>query len=495
MKRIINILATIALSSVMVSCENFLDVPSKTTWGSGSFPTNESQLEGILNGGYDCLQTVLGSDFIKYGEARSDNYIIHKFSDTWNQILTNGLHYSISGSSWYNFYRVIKQANIVLDNIDAIKAGNGVENYSSLKGQALTMRAFSYFWIVRIWGDAPLVTKAYTSGHLIENLGRNPSSEILALIKQDLDAAIGLLGSNKYERMTFSYAAAQAIRAQVAAWEGDWNAVINAANPVLGGSKISLATPINNSNYKLASLYSTEYDPTSGDFVLNVVPTLEYVQMFNGSNASESIFEIAYIYANNENNDSLFGVLSNTNYPLMPSDVAYNRFSVQDWRYYANFYDQGGLKALKHLVGYVKNSSAHSIVLLRVSETALLKAEALINLNDTETDSEIRNSNYEMAMAIINTLRERAGGPTMKYDVEAYRSAGQDELKALVYDERFLELYCEGHRYFDLYRTGKLIEVMQPINGQNNLSSFYWPVNIDEIRRSNGLIEQNEYYK
>jgi len=495
MKRILYIVAAIALSSVMVSCEGFLDVPSKTTWGSGSFPTNEAHLEGVLNGGYDCLQSALGSDFIKYGEARSDNYSIKKFSDTWNQILTNGLHYSISGSSWYNFYRVIKQANIVLDNIDAIKESKGVDNYSSLKGQALTMRAFAYFWIVRIWGDAPLVTKAYTSGNLIENLSRSPSSEILAFIKQDLDAAISLLSSTKYERATFSHAAARAIRAQVAAWEGDWATVVASADPVLGGSKISLANPVNNSNYKLASLYSTEYDPSSGDFIMSVVPSLEYVRMFNSSNISESIFELAYIYANNENNDSLFGVLSNTNYPLMPSDAAYNRFLFQDWRYYANFYDQGGQKALKHLIGYVKNSSAHSIVLLRVSETALLKAEALINLNDTETDPEVRKANYEMAMAIINTLRERAGGESLKYDIEAYRTVGQDELKNLVAEERFLELYCEGHRYFDLYRTGKLIEVMEPINGQNNLSSFYWPVNIDEIRRSNGLIEQNEYYK
>ena len=68
-------------------------------------------------------------------------------------------------------------------------------------------------------------------------------------------------------------------------------------------------------------------------------------------------------------------------------------------------------------------------------------------------------------------------------------------MKALIAKERRVELFAEGHRYFDLYRTGKLAEVMGPINGQTNLDSFWWPVNLSEIRRSNGRIEQNVYYK
>jgi hypothetical protein len=133
--------------------------------------------------------------------------------------------------------------------------------------------------------------------------------------------------------------------------------------------------------------------------------------------------------------------------------------------------------------------------LLRLAETVLLKAEALVYLNDTEVDPIKQAANIKAAMELINLIRNRAGGKNMIIPESTYTNLGLEQIKEIVLQERKLELAFEGHRYFDLIRTGNVVKFMEPINGQNNPLSFVWPIHLNEIRNSNGLIIQNEYYK
>ena len=51
-----------------------------------------------------------------------------------------------------------------------------------------------------------------------------------------------------------------------------------------------------------------------------------------------------------------------------------------------------------------------------------------------------------------------------------------------------------GHRWFDLVRTGKAIEVMNPINGLSDEANLVWPIHEDALNRNPNL-EQNAFYK
>ena len=173
----------------------------------------------------------------------------------------------------------------------------------------------------------------------------------------------------------------------------------------------------------------------------------------------------------------------------------FSAVKASDWRFYINFYANNP-RHTKYFINFVDvTRSARNVVLVRLADLILLEAEALIRLNETENDAEVRQENFEAAVALINLIRNRAGGAAYEIDIESLSVNDTDLLLSTVLNERLFELLGEGHRYFDLIRNGKVTEVMTPINGQSDLRSVVWPIYYTEVIYSKGTIEQNEYYK
>ncbi|MCX6307520.1 MAG: RagB/SusD family nutrient uptake outer membrane protein, partial [Bacteroidia bacterium] len=487
-------LVIISCMAFLASCSDYLDREPQTAWSDSNFFTQESHIIGTLNGGYDLLQAALGSNFVMYGDMRAD---IYKLNDptrlTDEKALNNSLDINLSAASWRSFYNVIKQANLViyytpkLVESKKITATNG-NNYI---GQAYCMRAFAYFWIVRIWGDAPIVLTPYSGGERIQEV-RKPQTEVLDTIQADLADAISLIPLANIDRFTFTRTAAYAIQAQVYAWQHNWPAVITSANKILNSTT---TTPIVNANYSLVQLYdSVSAKSLTGDYLTNIMLNTGYSKMFNVGLSTESIFELPFSIDDNENNNSLFGLLADSYAEIKPRIEFIDQYAIKDWRQFINFW--GGEKAMKFFNGtFTKNINIRNVILLRLAETVLLKAEALVYLNDTEMDSVKQVANIKSAMTLVNLIRTRAGGTDLIIPETTYSTLGLEQIKDIVLQERNLELAFEGYRYFDLIRTGNVANVMEPINGQTNPLSFVWPIHLDEIRNSNGLIVQNEYYK
>ena len=103
------------------------------------------------------------------------------------------------------------------------------------------------------------------------------------------------------------------------------------------------------------------------------------------------------------------------------------------------------------------------IILMRLADILLLKAEALAELNRPQE-----------AMAIVNTIRNRADLAALPVNVT------QQEARVAVEQERQLELALEGHRWYDLLRNDRMIEVMQQHRGRNGQLLF---THIDEFRK------------
>jgi hypothetical protein len=91
--------------------------------------------------------------------------------------------------------------------------------------------------------------------------------------------------------------------------------------------------------------------------------------------------------------------------------------------------------------------------------------------------------NEELARSYVNEVRNRAG-------LDDIESSGNALLDA-IYAERRLELVGEGHRFFDLVRTGR---AAQNIDGFTPNKNEVFPIPLEEIQFSQGNWEQNEGY-
>ena len=95
----------------------------------------------------------------------------------------------------------------------------------------------------------------------------------------------------------------------------------------------------------------------------------------------------------------------------------------------------------------------------------------------------------------------------LKAEVPEFRVGDTNEVENLIVHERQLELFGEGYRWFDLMRTGRLIEVMDPIysarqeaanvtvTGFGHEGTKYWPIYYGEFESNKALVgDQNAPY-
>lgn len=482
MKKIIFTLLAITL----VSCS--LEKRPDTAWGEDDYFKTEGQLKSLLNGGYVCMQKALGAGASIYGEMRADIYYCSRTSAVdFDNIINNNITSYNKYASWASFYQIIQQANLVIAKADEM-ADQGLVSSDTAKqlvGEAYAMRAFTYFWIVRIWGEAPLALVPSVGDKYDSRMKKSTVEDIFAQILMDIEQAKVLI-SDSGSRTHFTLSSVFALQAQVCTWLKDWSGVLQANSHFFEEDGVTFR----NSGYSLAVLYDSKNSNADNNYISNC----EYAGIFNVGKSKESIFELSYAIEDNALSNSLFSVFDSVR-PTGEVKTRYTKNKGTDWRCAINFYGNSP-KLTKYFIEFTDyNSETRNVVLLRLGEMVLLQAEAYVNLIPTGETAAERNAMKNKAIDLLNIIRARAGGDAYLINPSDYDSEDVDLLRILVADERYKELFGEGYRYFDLVRTGTLLEVMGPVNGQDDMLSAVWPIHYQELLYSNGAIEQNVFYK
>ena len=482
MKKIIFTLLAISL----LSCS--LEKRPDTAWGEDDYFKTEGQLKSLLNGGYVCMQKALGAGASIYGDMRADIYYCSRTSAVdFDNIINNNITSYNKYSSWASFYQVIQQANLVIAKADEMVSQGLVERDTAkqLLGEAYAMRAFTYFWIVRIWGEAPLALEPSVGDKYDSRLKKSSVDEVFAQIMMDIEQAKGLIADNG-SRTHFALSSVYALQAQVYTWLKDWAGVLQANSYFFDED----GTTLKDNGYSLATLYDSKNSNTDNNYISNC----EYAGVFNVGKSKESIFELSYAIEDNALSNSLFSVFDSVR-PTGEVKTRYTKNKSIDWRCAVNFYGNSP-KLTKYFIEFSDyNSETRNVVLLRLGEMVLLQAEAYVNLIPTGETAAERDAMKDKAIDLLNIIRARAGGDAYLINASDYDSEDVDLLRILIADERYKELFGEGYRYFDLIRTGTLLEVMGPVNGQDDMLSAVWPIHYQELLYSNGAIEQNVFYK
>ena len=393
---------------------------------------------------YGTLLPASSADEFRYGFANAN---FDEFRE--NDLLSSN---SAVNSLWEPVYGFIYHANSIIEGLadnnavpDALK--------SQLVGEAKFLRAFYYFYLVNYFGDVPLVLD--TDYKKNTSLSRTSSTEVYASIIKDLTEAQASL-SDAYptaERTRANKAAATTLLARAYLYTEQWAQAETEASKVIGDAKYELLTDLN------------------AVFLKNSREAIWQLQTINTSTTGVNTWEGFSMVP--------FAATSTPLYRLYPSLVT--AFETGDKRKESWVKEFTNASGTVHYPYKYKVRTSTPVVeysmVLRYAELFLIRAEARANQN-----------NLEGALDDMNTLRARAGLASLPDTLP------KEEVLLAVENERRLELFAEwGHRWLDLKRTGRAIEVLSPIKPDITATDLLYPLPLSAIL-TNPSLEQNPGY-
>ncbi len=459
---------------LLSSCEDDLQLSPISLDSTGTFYKTPEDIEQATVAAYDALQASgqYGSSFAFTMEVRSDNS--RQGSTTSSGGVFGDLDlFRMEATSpvveriWSAAYLGIQRCNILLNRIDAVENNS---NKDVQIGEAKFIRALTYFNLVRTFGDVPLVTIEYDDPFEAFELGRTPKSEVYVQIIKDLTEASQSLGTT-------------AIR--------PGGATKNAANALLGKVHLTLGD---------APSAVTALEAVLGTLLPN------YADVFGvlNENNSESLFEIQFIaggigegssFANEfapQGATEVIGGVGTTQGNNLPTLDLYNSYQAGDLRrdIAIGTASTGVLYTKKYVdTPFLNFDADNNFIVLRYADAVLMLAEAL--------NEESYLLNVDEALTLLNSIRTRAGllTPLTSTDLP-----DQDAFRTAIANERRWELCFENHRWFDLVRTGKALEVMNAHTSATGTletvtnEKLLYPIPQSQVDATNGEITPNPGY-
>ncbi|HSI70873.1 MAG TPA: RagB/SusD family nutrient uptake outer membrane protein, partial [Gillisia sp.] len=276
--KVIKYIGILLVGIAFTGCEDSLDLqPISEETVDNAYATG-TQLEAALTGVYESFQSndYYVWDKIIFEDVRSDNYYAGGDNpqifeiDNLNINTTNDRVFN----AWSAIYNAISKANLVIERAPLIERDITDEQRSQFEGQALFLRAYHYFNLVKLWGGVPLITetvKSVAPGDV--RLPRNSEEEVYNQIITDLEDAVELLPHTYGNDASVNKA----------------RATKGAANALL--AKVHAQRP--NPNYAAVLEYANAVINSPAGYSL----LSNYDLLFNGNNYNnqESILEIQYL--------------------------------------------------------------------------------------------------------------------------------------------------------------------------------------------------------
>ena len=179
------------LALSMASCEDFLNRPTEDNYNVDNFYKTDDQVEQGVNFLYNSPWYDFQRAFIKIGEVMSGN--MYWGSSPYLTFTTNGTDADLVNMS-YSLWNVNGQANTVITNILNSEGPSQAAKNKAI-GEALTWKAMSYFFMVRTFGEVPIVhdnNQILTSG-TYNDLRKADRASIYEYIIMTLEKAMELL--------------------------------------------------------------------------------------------------------------------------------------------------------------------------------------------------------------------------------------------------------------------------------------------------------------
>lgn len=482
-------------SLLLFTCSNdFVNVESEDR-NSESFFNTEEDYQDALVAAYDYLQAT--SKFVQYAEIASDNALCGGESATdspYIQQIDDMIHSPIGQSGgglrtmWQWMYEAVNRCNYIMEFQNKID----FPNKTSVLAQTRFLRAYYNFILVKWWGDVPmLIDKRIQFGDQF-SIDRTPKSEVYALIEADLTFAANNLPYIQNQTGRVTKGAAEALLGKVYLYQDKFtesatvleNLITNGPHQLLSSADYpDLFERYNENN--IESVFEIQYsDVDGGSFDCFQCLEGNYAAYFNGPRGfidATGKFDAGYSFnvITQEAVDAFedgdirldVSILDIEQYIIDNPGSSYDTSAGYEQTGYFNrkiLARKGDLN-----IGDAALTNPDNYRAIRYADVLLMAAEALNRGNISDT----------RAKTYLNQVRTRAG-------LANVTTTGSN-LTNDIWKERRVELVGEGHRFFDLVRTGKAAQEIDGfIAGKHEL----FPIPIEEIILTGNRWDNNPGY-
>ncbi|SFD90028.1 Starch-binding associating with outer membrane [Chitinophaga sp. CF118] len=463
----------------LCSC-NLLDQTSESSFTPDNFYKNADDAKASVNAAYDPLNTqnmynqvmwVLqdqATDDAEWGGGRSTANQAKNDLDKYTFTAATSTFQSI----WTTAYQGINRANTVQDRIPAIAMDSAVK--SRLLAEARFLRGFYYFTLVRLFGGVPLILQETTS---LNNLAvsRSTEDEVYTQIIADFTAAESALP------LTYTGAdagratkgAAKAFLAKVYLTRKNWPDAAAKSKEVIDLGIYNLwdnfadvfALPNKNGKEAIFEVQAVGGGLGEGSYMQGYMrPNFDRVNGISGFGDDPVTANLYNTYRpEDKRRDVTIKLYTATSTPAAPASITFPAYVYK-------YLDPSAT---------ANGEGSNNFPILRFADVLLMYAEALNEQAAGNT----------AAYDAINRIRKRAG----LEDLPA--TLTQDQFRDSVLLERRLELAFEGHRWYDLVRTKRLISAMKAQNPGISVkgNNYLYPIPQTE-RDVNPNLSQNPLY-
>jgi len=478
MKHLIKIYTLAFALLLFSSCEKLLDLDNVSDITNADYWESQGDVESYLFGVYSEYRNL--NNTLTYFEDRGDSFVPGMEggpSNAWNQNLTPQ-----NAPNWIDFYKVIQHCNLLIKYSEGITFSSEADK-NKLLAEVYFIRAHTYFSLLRIWGEVPLEIVP-TENDTKEMLPRSSVDEVMSQVLADVSQAIEFFPEGASEKSRASKAAAYALKADVLLWKAkvlkgssaELEEVISLADKASQGLSLeeNFENIFSNENKEGKEvIFSLHFhrDEKDGHYSSRLKPRDIFVQ--DAVNRDEIAFARSGARSQYAPSPKLQEAFAEN-----PSDVRTDQSYIV------------ALTADNSIIGIFDNKMRGSvnagnryydsdIVIYRLAEMILFKAEALAALNRTDE-----------AITELNKIRNRAQigdytGSTSKTAVE----------KAIL-QERFREFYLELKRWPDLVRFNAAgsIDIYDEVPNLNGKSvPLFSPIPQTDIDK-NPSLNQTEGY-
>lgn len=451
MNRLKLILTVVLFAGVVQGCQDVLE-PEPIDLLTDDIVLNElKDVPNVEIGLYNAFRVIAPASVIA-GDFTAD-MLIH--NGTFTQYRELGTKQITSANAsvatlWGSIYNTIYIANFIMERLPDVP-GLKATDRDRVLATAHFLRGYAYFIGYYSFGPIPLVLT--TSIETNRNIARASDEEILQQIADDYNFALGKLPTDP---VNAGFAGEYAVRAALARFNlylGNWAQAEADATSVIESGQYTLVTDFSdivNKDFTDEAIFEVGYsltdDPgTNGSIGLN--------NLFVGRREIIPSNQVIVALASSESGDRFSSIKFDIN-NLVGND---NGWSVAKYG--------------------TADEDNNNVVVFRLAEMFLIRAEA-----------RAQQQNTTGAQEDVNVLRTRANAPTVG-------SLSQSQMLNVIEDERRYELAFEGHRWYDLVRTGRADDVMPAFSPNWKTTYERWPIPQRELQNNPALAgNQNPGY-